>query len=329
VQPAQSLQVLVESLAAGLLVKRRRCTRPVVPRQAIEHSDKMFEVLVGMPSEMVCRSELKRVPPSTSIAVLLGQDQSELGQVAALGRLGLQHRVMALGFDLCEDHGIDRGQAQVLVGSVEVLEISIQPKQARPLIPGPLFVRDLDPKQAADGILEGAQVAGVHGVNTQVIQYHTWAPKQGRGLHCFSSTSLQVRLVGDQGSTVQGLWSEIVEAHVAFGQGRIAHPAKEVGVEVPQPKALDDPFPITSHLQQSCWRKGCATRHPADTVMLRPCTGVVASARRPAIQQALQTPGHNPPQQLESVVATAPTSTQATFPENKQRLPLVSSLCVP
>ena len=91
-----------------------------------------------------------------------------------------------IGDDLGESQGVN--PLEVLVGIVETLEFHIQGCQAQVLVPEPLFVGDLDPKETAHSVLEGSKVTCVHSINRQVVNEQARRSEQVAGLCRLSDT---------------------------------------------------------------------------------------------------------------------------------------------
>jgi hypothetical protein len=174
--------------------------------------------------------ELELAKSRPSEAMPLSHDQAELSQMSALCGSRLQKRLRS--HDLRAHQWVSRRKTLFLV-SIEVgLQVFIQGLQAHLLRPKPVFIRDAQPEQTPEGVLEAAQISRVHGVNCQVIQESARASEQVRGLNQVSSTRQHVLFVSDQRAAMRGIGSEIPIVEIFLGMlGRLAHPAEGIALE--------------------------------------------------------------------------------------------------
>jgi hypothetical protein len=60
-----------------------------------------------------------------------------------------------------------------------------------------------------DGVLKGAEIAGVHNIHGQMLDPQAWTPEQHRRLRMLLCTSQQVRLVREEAMAVGCLWAKV------------------------------------------------------------------------------------------------------------------------
>jgi hypothetical protein len=103
----------------------------------------------------------------------------------------------------------------------------------------------------ADGVLKGAEIAGVHDIHCQVLDPQARTPEQNRWLCMLLGASQQVALVGEDALAVGGLLAKVGIVHRPPGPpGGVTHPTKHVGPRCSQAECRLQPFPVPPDLEQ-------------------------------------------------------------------------------
>jgi hypothetical protein len=91
------------------------------------------------------------------------------------------------------------------------VQVPVQTLQAPLPIPVETLVSDLQPEKASEGILEGAEVAGVHDINCEMLKFGAWTTEDVGGLGTLMCRSFEVAVMRDEGLPVASRWGEVVK----------------------------------------------------------------------------------------------------------------------